>query len=155
MKRFPLFFRFDEMVLGNGFVAGVRVDGRATAEVQDDGSVWIFGVYPGAMAEGGPDLSTAFALFRLMYRRYLVDVAVESSTFLEFQAEVERDFFESSPEAIAEWEEARRLVRAGNQPVESMPRDTTDRPLQIVVANLQLQATENRLEDDPQPSVAA
>lgn len=108
MKHFPLFFRFDEMVLGNGFVAGVRIDGRATAEVQDDGSVWIFGVYPGAMAEGGPDLSTAFANFRLMYRRYLVDVAVDSRTFLEFRAEVERDFFETSPEAVAEWEEARR-----------------------------------------------
>jgi hypothetical protein len=155
MKHFPLFFRFDEMVLGNGFVAGVRVDGRATAEVQDDGSVWIFGVYPGAMAEGGPDLSTAFANFRARFRLYLVGVATEHASFRAFKAEVERFVLESNDVAIAEWEEARRLVRAGHEPGQTMRRDTTDRKPAVKVTQLVLQPSQNRMSQEPGPLVAA
>jgi hypothetical protein len=155
MNRLPLYFRFDEMVLGNGFLARVRVDGRATAEIQDDESVWIFGVFPGGLAEVGPDLNAAFSVFRHAFRAVLVDIATEKPTFKSFKAEVERFVHETNDEALAEWEEARRLVRAGHRPTESMPHDTADRKPGVKVVHLELQPSENRIAEDLRPLVAA
>ena len=155
MNRYPLYFRFDEMVLGNGFVAGVRVDGQATAEVQEDGSVWIFGVYPGGLADVGPDLTAAFSAFRQAFRTVLVDIALEKRTFKAFKAEVERFVHETNNEAVAEWEEARRMVRAGHRPAEAMSHDTSERKPGVKVVHLALQPGENRLAEDLRPLVAA
>ncbi|MSP72685.1 MAG: hypothetical protein EXR76_11015 [Myxococcales bacterium] len=141
-------------MLCNGFVAGVRLDGQATAEVDDDG-VRIYGVFPGSLAATGPALATGLANFRLGFRKVLIDIAFESPEFEAFKCEVERFFHETNPEAIADWEEARRLIRAGQSAPEAFSRDTSNRLPTVKVALLALQAKENRRVECDTPLVAA
>ena len=54
-----------------------------------------------------------FANFGLGFRKVLIDTAFESPEFEAFKCEVERFFHEANPEAIADREEARRSIRAG------------------------------------------
>lgn len=42
MTRYPLLFGFRDLIAGNGFVAGVAINGRALLVDEDDG-FWIFG----------------------------------------------------------------------------------------------------------------
>jgi hypothetical protein len=67
----PLIFSFKEPVLGNGFVAGVRVCGRALLE-EDADEVWITGVVPAGLSGGGADRNAAYFQFRKAWGRSFV-----------------------------------------------------------------------------------
>jgi hypothetical protein len=86
---YPLVFTFHEVIVGNGFVARIDLNGRALlAEDKDDG-VWLYGVEPGSVAGGGSDYSAACREFKKSYLSVLFDQAQESPTFEEFKKEVE------------------------------------------------------------------
>lgn len=115
MQNIPLYFRFDHLVCGRGFLADVRLVGRATC-TEEFGATWIYGVNPGALAESGGDLTAAYAGFRNRLVGVLFDLAEESGSFAEFH-ERARSFFEATDaDSVSEWEEARQAIRAGNDP---------------------------------------
>ncbi len=132
----------------------MQLDRRATAEVQPDGESRVYGVDPGAIAGNGPNPPTAFANLRMPDRRYRVEVAFDSPELKTFQGEIERDFHETTADAVAEGGEARRRTSSGEVSVGPMSLDTSERTPRVRVANLHLQPGENRIVSDVQPRVA-
>ena len=63
MPQYPLLFGYRDLVMGNGFMAGVTTEGRALL-VDEDGGAWMYGVNPGGVAAGGHDHGAAAAAFR-------------------------------------------------------------------------------------------
>jgi predicted RNase H-like HicB family nuclease len=112
MTHYPLLYARRELVEGNGFIAGVAVSGRALM-AEEDGAFWVEGVNPGGFAANGNSPSEAVAEFCTAFRAVLFDIAHDARSFEEFSEEVSRFFNETSPPALAEWEEAVRQVRAG------------------------------------------
>lgn len=107
----PLLVSYRGITIGNGFIAEVEFCGHAIAEIEKDGA-WIYGVRPGAIAEGGATIEDAHLQFRETLRRLMVDFAVEASSFDAFDAEVTRFFDQVSAESVAEWQAAVEQVRA-------------------------------------------
>ena len=115
MQSIPLFFRFQQVVCGKGFLAEVRFEGRATC-AREFGSTWMYGVNPGALAEEGTDMKAAYANFRNALVGVLFDLAEDAGSFEEFRAAA-RSFYEATDrDSVVEWEEARRRVRQGADP---------------------------------------
>ena len=97
----------------------------------------------GPKAKPGPDLAGAFADFRACFKKVHIDIATGAPGFKAFKADVGPFFRETNPEAVAEWDEARRMVRAGQTDSESLPRETADRLPRIRVTVLSLQPRQN------------
>lgn len=116
MQNVPLYFRTKQLVFGNGFVAGVEIVGRVTA-VEEFGSVWIYGVNPGGIAESGDDLPSAYANFRVWFAKVLFDMAGMADDFADFRRTVDKYLRATDDESVAEWQAARKAIRAGNSPV--------------------------------------
>ena len=119
MNNIPLFFRFEHIVFGRGFLADVRFLGRATCTREDgseDGSAWMYGVNPGALAEEGNDMKSAVANFREALTGVLFDLAEGSGSFEEFRAAAQSFYEATDAESVAEWEEARQAIREGADP---------------------------------------
>ena len=96
--------------MGDGFVAGVRMSGRAILE-EEDGEAWISGVAPAGLTDGGPDKNAAFANFQNAWTAVIFDIAAEAGSFAEFYEECQA-FLESRAEHLTEeWEAALRRVR--------------------------------------------
>ena len=111
----PLIFTFDQVVYGDGFIAEVRMRGRALLEeeVVGDGETehWISGVAPAGFAGGGADRNAAFNDFRVAWGEVLFDIAADCTSFDQFQAEC-RKFYDSKREHLTrDWIEARERVR--------------------------------------------
>lgn len=105
MTRYPILFGFRDLIAGNGFVAGVGVNGRVLLVDEDDG-YWMYGVNPGGLSAGGATAPEAQAEFRVIYRSVLFDIAAEATDFESFKSEVERFFSETNEPTKAEWDEA-------------------------------------------------
>ena len=105
MTRYPILFGFQDLIAGNGFVAGVTVNGRALLVDEEDG-YWMYGVNPGGIAASGATASEAQAEFRVIYRSVLFDAAAEAVDFASFRSEVERFFSETNEPTKTEWDEA-------------------------------------------------
>lgn len=105
MTRYPILFGFRDLIAGNGFVAGVTVNGRALLVDEGDG-YWMYGVNPGGVAAGGATATEAQSEFRVAYRSVLFDIAAEAMDFATFRTEVERFFNETNEPTKAEWDEA-------------------------------------------------
>ena len=115
MQHIPLYFRFEQVVFGRGFVADIRFLGRATC-TREFGSTWMYGVNPGALAEEGETMQSAYANFRNALVGVFFDLAEESDGCEAFRAAA-RSFFEGTDdESVREWVEAREAVRAGQDP---------------------------------------
>ncbi len=115
MQNIPLFFRFQQVVCGKGFLADVQFEGRATC-AREFGSTWIHGVNPGAIAEEGTDMKSAYANFRSALVGVFFDLAEEAGSFEELCAAA-RSFYEATDrDSVAEWEEARQQIRQGADP---------------------------------------
>lgn len=157
MVKLPIFFQFQELVLGKGFAAGVDVNGRALLEIED-GDVWIAGVQPGAIADHGPDVGAALAQFRIRFKQYLVDAAKQAADFDGYRAELVRFFDETDAATVAEWDEARARVRAGSAPTEALAncaKETGTRTAGITVTHLALTPDQNPRVDPAPLAVAA
>lgn len=88
LSQIPLVFSFKQVVLGNGFIAGVRMDGRALMEIDkaDGGEeVWLTGIAPVGITGGGADRSVAFAEFRNAWAEVVFDIAHEADSFDDFE----------------------------------------------------------------------
>lgn len=115
MQHVPLYFHFEHVVFGRGFVADIRFLGRATC-TREFGSTWMYGVNPGALAEEGETMQAAYANFRNALVAVFFDLAEEADSFETFRASA-RSFFEATDdESVREWVEAREAVRAGQDP---------------------------------------
>lgn len=121
MTRYPILFGFRDLIAGNGFVAGVAVNGRALLVDEGDG-YWMYGVNPGGVAAGGATASEAQSEFRVAYRSVLFDIASESADFAAFRTEVERFFSETNEPTKTEWDEAVSEVRSGKVSADWLPR---------------------------------
>lgn len=110
---YPLYFRYRDPILGNGFVAQVEVQGRVlcTQDPEDGALWWMVGVEPGAIVASGAERSSAHDEFRRVFLTALFDIAEESGTFEEFRAGVEAFFYQTNGPAAVEWEDAVCYVR--------------------------------------------
>jgi hypothetical protein len=120
MTRYPLLFGFRDLIAGNGFVAGVAVNGRALLVDEGDG-FWMYGVNPGGLAGGGANHSEAQAEFRQGYRSVLFDIAAEAADFGSFRQQALRFFEETNEPTRQEWEEALAEVRKGEVVADWLP----------------------------------
>ena len=112
MTAYPILFSVRDPVIGNGFVAGVEVNGRALMRKESDGSFWVDGVFPGAVAAGGRSRDESLLRFRESYRTVLYDFALSAASFGEFKTEVERFFWEETPGEAASWRDAAAALGA-------------------------------------------
>lgn len=110
MVTYPILFNVRDPVLGNGFVAGVEIAGRALMRKEEDG-YWIDGVFPGAVSAGGLSKDEALMRYRETYRTILYDYAAAAESFHDFKQAVERFFWEETPGEAAAWKEAADELR--------------------------------------------
>ena len=135
MQHLPLYFDLRQVVVGNGFLAAVRLRGRATG-MEDFGSIWIYGVNPGGLADHGPDLKTAYGNFRRSLGLVLFDLAEDAADFDEFRAAVSDFLEQADAESVAEWIEARREIRSGRVPEVDFPQEGDDLEPELQVRDL-------------------
>lgn len=146
LKRYPILFSFNETILGHGFVAGVSVHGRATAEQEQ--AWWIYGVNPGGIAECGDSLHDAVSGFRQRFKTVLFDCASEATDFDSFRQDVETFFMTRETAIVNEWESARQQMRSDRVTLESLPRVTAATQPLIEVVKLEISPGANRLDDE-------
>jgi hypothetical protein len=112
-QSFPLVFKFEDVVAGDGFVARVLAFGRALLVQEEDGDFFVYGVTPGAVAGGGTERSEALSAFKKSYLTVLFDLAAETSDAVAFEEQVRGFFYESCDDLNGAWQEARERVLAG------------------------------------------
>ena len=111
----PLVFSYKGTILGQGFLADIKLQGRLLAVPELEG-VWLYGVNPGALAVGAPTLAAANAELRNSLTRVFIDFAGSVPTFGEFSRLIEQFLDETDDESTREWEAALQEVRAGHMP---------------------------------------
>ncbi|MBI5486270.1 MAG: hypothetical protein HY905_02940 [Deltaproteobacteria bacterium] len=122
MKKYPLIFTFRDLIHGNGFVAGITMEGRVLLSEEPDGSFWMFGVQPGGLADGGRDRDAAFRAFKNGYLSVLYDIAAEAPGFDLFRAEVEELFCQVNEPNRSAWDLALADVRRTNASLPNLER---------------------------------
>jgi hypothetical protein len=150
----PIVFTYRQPILGNGFVAGVRMRGRAIIENEGQ-EVWVTGVAPAGFAGGGLDRTSAIADFRKGWTVILFDIACESTSYEDFQAK-SRTFLESSVDDMTEhWEAARAAIRGSGYAKESMPTASKEEQVvEIEIVDLTQYAPRDNEFDDPVKAAA-
>jgi hypothetical protein len=156
MRAYPLIFGFRELVAGNGFVAGVNIQGRALLK-DDDGSWWLYGVEPGGISDYGATEHEAYQSFRQSFREVLYDSATLAADFDAFKSDVEGFCGQTNEAWAIEWERARDAIRSGavtpeGDLVSGLPRQTKDVSCRVEVVRLAEQgrgisATDNSSEE--------
>jgi uncharacterized glyoxalase superfamily metalloenzyme YdcJ len=122
VKLYPLVFSFRDLIPGNGFIAGVAMDGRALLVVEDDQDTWVHGVQPGGIAAGDSERrDVALTQFKKSYLSVLHDIAAETSSFQEFQANVTEFFNEISAPDQSDWHKAVAEVRRQQVSLADLP----------------------------------
>ena len=113
MDRLPLLFTFKDRVEGNGFLADIEAQGRVLAVrgSEEEGEVWMNGVQPGGIAEGGESEKKAYRAFKNIYKSVLFDIALEAKNFDEFKSEAENFFTQVCRPIEKEWWNAVKQVR--------------------------------------------
>lgn len=146
--RYPLLFTYRDTLFGPGFLVEVVTAGRALAVEEAEGSVWIYGVNPGALAARGDTLEDAHSAFRDAYRQVLVDTANLTASYDEFNAEVQR-YFAATDDDTQAWLDAVAEVRAG-QVTSTLPRLNAESPRGVKVS---IKPSEDVTPRDNQPRV--
>ena len=138
---YPILFSYQDILAGNGFVAGVEVRGRYLMVQEDEGS-WAHGVNPGGLSAGGASQKEAAAAFRDMYRKALFDIIEEAATIDELRTEV-ANFVQQTNGYYAEaWREAVILVREGKLTSDWLETQKAEE-VQVLVTELVLEEIEN------------
>lgn len=148
--QYPLFFKIDEtFVCNDGKVARVLCGGRAVLWDEDD-CFWFYGVQPGSVSGGAEQVGAAFQEFKRQYRTIMFDLASETATVGEFQAQALQFFNDVCVATEAEWTEARDRVRAHGEtlgPLKRIERDE-DWPIGIQFITGEVNASLNPREAD-------
>jgi hypothetical protein len=153
----PLLFSFRQLVSGDGFLAGVRMNGRALLEfeqVDDHEEAWISGVAPVGIAGGGNDRGVAFIEFRKSWMEVLFDLAAEADSIEDFREKCE-GFLGATEDGMTKlWQDAVAVVRQGRY--EDPALETGDADAQVVFEVVDLSHLEaGGNEVDSSPLVAA
>jgi len=127
MTWYPILFGFRDLIAGNGFLAGVAVNGRALLVRDDEDGYSMYGVNPGGMCAGGADVGEAQRAFREEHRKILFDIAADAENFEEFKAEAERFFDETNERMLLDWNKAVQQVRAGQVEADWLQRVDSDK----------------------------
>ena len=131
----PLLFSLELPVKGNGFLAGVAIDGNLLATKEEEG-VWVDGIQPGFLGEGDTDIRSAYLKFRKAIKEILEGIAKDSKSFSQFEEEATRFFDAKDREVFERWESAVREVRAGAitapEALHTRKADSADLGIQIV-----------------------
>ena len=107
----PLIFKFNGSIIGNGFSASVVSVSRLLG-VQENDEIWLSGVQPEGIAAGGSgDLDSAYHGFREAFVSILVDIASEAGSFEDFSAECTKFFEESDGKETEVWQKAVEAAR--------------------------------------------
>jgi hypothetical protein len=139
LLKIPLLFCFTQVVAGNGFFAGIRMDGRAlleTEQVGDHEEEWITGIAPVGIAGGGCDRSVAFVEFRKAWVEVLFDLAAKASTFKEFRASCEGFLAAQQDDMTGLWEQAVEDVRTAHYVDPSLRTGDADKGVRFEVVDL-------------------
>lgn len=148
MARYPIIFGLRDVVQGEGYIAGVAVHGRALLHDEDDGHVWVEGVNPGGFTGTGHSPTEALEDFRKAYTSILYDIALDVTSFKEFQEEVEALFANAGDLPQREWEEAVNDVRTGKVSADWLGKRPADTPLGIRVTELKKPSAKgNKIEE--------
>lgn len=148
MTRYPIIFGLRDIVQGEGYLAGVEVQGRALMHDEGDDHVWIEGVNPGGFTGTGHSPTEALEDFRKAYSAILYDIALEAGSFREFKREVEALFANAGELPQREWDEAVQDVRAGRVRADWLGKRSAETPLGIRVAELKKpSAKQNKVEE--------
>lgn len=135
MQHIPLYFDLRQVVVGNGFLAAVRLRGRATG-MEDFGSIWIYGVNPGGLADHGADLKTAYANFRRFLGLVMFDLGEMAADFSAFRRDLSKFVHATDRESMDEWISARREIRGGRVPEVDFPHENDDLDLELQIRDL-------------------
>ena len=111
MTQYPLLFTYRDLVAGNGFLAGVAIDGRAL--IVEDDETWMYGVSPGGLSATGDSQKEAAADFRSVYRAALYDIAADAVDFEDFERQIEQFAADENRVLSVAWDDAVQAVRAG------------------------------------------
>ena len=152
LKEHPIILVLQDSISGNGFLARITMSGRTLMRQEDDGKWWMYGVRPAAIAASGENIDEAFRHFRNSYFEILVDIASESRTFSDFEAQVKRFFDENDADNEDErlWEAALAAIRNGvcnpPAPFANLPRRSPEQnPIFIRVERVDSEAKDVRL----------
>ncbi len=121
MLRYPLFFSHGGLVAGRGFIAQVQISGRAIVEQTGDAFFTALGVNPGAAAGHGATQSEAMHAMLEDIKLVIFELASQAAGFDEFAATVREYALATHPNDQADWDEAVRLVRAGQVATDAFP----------------------------------
>lgn len=157
MTQYPLMFRYQQAVVGNGFVAQVEIRGRVLAESTDEG-FWFSGVNPGDASGGGATMQEAYADFRRCLSEIIFDIAIDGRGFENFKTTVEELFAATDRESEAMWLRAVEEIRSGRsgENFTGLPRLRAEDPRLVKVTEIltsAANASENAL--DSAPALAA
>lgn len=126
---YPLHFKYRDVIVGNGFTAGVAVSGRVLMTVdEEDNGVWFYGAVPGAIAAFGETPTDAHAEFRELYREILRDFAQDSVDFSDFRERVSAFARTGTEATMAAWESALEAVRRDGTVIEGLPKKAAPDP---------------------------
>lgn len=144
MEQVPILFGRRELIEGNGFIAGVNVNGRALL-FDEGGEYWVEGVNPGGFSAKGTSPSEALAAFCDEHRVVLFDIASDARDFDTFKAEVERFFHDTNETALREWDAAVAEVRKGRITADWLDKRPAESPRSVEVVRIsQPKATNNQ-----------
>ena len=145
IARYPLFCGFRELIIGNGWAAGVEAYGRVLAE-HEAGGWWFYGVNPGAISAGGSTREEAHARLREQFQLFLFDTAEEAPSFEAFRAEVDRFFRSTNAGSEELWLDAVREVRAGRVTLHELQKQAAESQISLKVDELQqMKASDNKV----------
>lgn len=152
LKEHPIMVTLQDTLSGNGFLARITLSGRALMRMEDDEKWWMYGVRPAGIAASGKNIEETFLHFRSRYKEILFDIAQDSQSFADFEAEVERFFNESDSNNEDErlWEGALTAIRSAScqppMPFSNLPRRSPEsHPSFIKVERVDAEAKDKRL----------
>ena len=135
----PLLFSFKQVVVGNHFLAGVRMDGHALLEwerVDDHEESWITGIAPVGITGGGGDRGVAFIEFRKAWVEVVFDIAAQASSFADFRKSCEAFLGSRHDSLTALWQEAVAEVRRLSYVDPSLPKGDANKAVRFEVVDL-------------------
>ena len=98
MKLWPLTYVISHKVEGNDFSANVQIKGQVLAGQEHEGYVWIDGLRPSAIGDGGKTLKEGCEAFHRHLKEVLHDLA-EGVSFETFERDL-NDFLNTEDEYI-------------------------------------------------------
>jgi hypothetical protein len=149
MDRLPLLFTFKDRVYGDGFLADIEAHGRVLAVrgSEEEGGVWMNGVQPGGIAEGGEDDDKARVAFKKTYKAVLFDIASEAKNFNAFKQEVEKFFNEVCRPIEKEWLDAVKQVKKENYTEEGLRKKHVEKTaVKVTVKKVHLTHKDNSID---------